>query len=74
MVGSTDDELRARIGAMREADASGWHFLASTDQAATLRSDIERIKACPLLPPGLDVAGFVFDVHSGELVPATAGS
>src|SRR5712675_2423829 len=50
MVGSTDDELRARIGAIRGADASGWEFLASTDQLATLREDIERITSCPLLP------------------------
>ena len=68
MVGSTDEELRARIGAARGVDASGWDFLASSDQRATLRDDIEVIRSCPLLPPDLEVAGFVFDVHSGELV------
>ena len=67
MVGSTDDELRSRIGALRGVDATGWDFLASTDQLATLHDDIERIKACPLLPPDLQVGGFIFDVHSGEL-------
>ena len=61
-------ELRARIGAARGVDASGWDFLASSDQRATLRADIEVIRSCPLLPPDLEVAGFVFDVHSGELV------
>ena len=69
MVGSTDDALRARIGALRGVDASGWDFLASSDQLATLREDIERIESCPLLPPGLRVGGFIFDVRSGELVP-----
>jgi carbonic anhydrase len=69
MVGPTDDELRARIGAARGVDASGWEFLTSTDQLATLRDDLARIVACPLLPPDLDVGGFLFDVHSGELVP-----
>ena len=69
MVGSTDDEMRARIAALRGVDASGWEFLTSTDQLATLRSDIARIKSCALLPPDLQVAGFIFDVHSGELVP-----
>jgi carbonic anhydrase len=69
MVGPTEDELRATIGAARGVDASGWDFLTSSDQIATLHADIARIEACPLLPPELEVAGFVFDVHSGELVP-----
>jgi carbonic anhydrase len=69
MVGSTDDEMRARIGAIRGVDAAGWDFLASTDQLATLRDDIGLIESCVLLPPDLQVGGFIFDVHSGELVP-----
>jgi len=69
MVGTTDEELRARIGAQRGVDASGFDFLASTDQLATLRADIEVIRSCALLPPDLVVGGFVFDVRSGELMP-----
>jgi carbonic anhydrase len=69
MVGPTDDEMRARIGAIRGVDASGWDFLASNDQIATLHDDIALIKTCALLPPDLQVGGFIFDVHSGELVP-----
>jgi carbonic anhydrase len=68
MVGPTEDELRATIGAARGVDASDWEFLTSSDQVATLHADIARIEACPLLPPELEVAGFIFDVHSGELV------
>lgn len=68
MVGPTEDELRATIGAARGVDASDWDFLTSSDQVATLHADIARIEACPLLPPELEVAGFIFDVHSGELV------
>ena len=69
MVGSTDDELRTRLRAARGIDATGWELLTSTDQLATLRADIERITSCPALPSDLHVGGFVFDVHSGELVP-----
>jgi carbonic anhydrase len=69
MVGPTDEELRATIGSARGVDASGWEFLTSTDQLATLQADMARIVACPLLPDDLEVGGFVFDVHSGELVP-----
>jgi carbonic anhydrase len=67
MVGQTDDELRARIGELRQADASGWDFLASTDQLATLHADLARIRACELLPADLTVGGFIFDVRSGAL-------
>ena len=72
VIGSTDEEIRARISAARGVDASGWDFLASPDQLATLRSDIALIKSCSLLPPDLEVGGFVLDVHSGELVALDA--
>lgn len=72
MVGQTEDELRARIGSLRGVDATGWDFLSSTDQIATLRHDLEVIRSCPLLPQGLDVGGFVFDVHSGALIEIDA--
>lgn len=69
MVGTTDEELRRRIGAARGVDASNWEFCASTDQLASLRVDLERIESCPLLATDLQVGGFIFDVHTGELVP-----
>jgi len=69
MVGSTEEEMRDRIGSIRHVDAGGWEFLTSTDQLATLRADLDAIRACPLLPPGLQVGAFIFDVHTGELVP-----
>jgi carbonic anhydrase len=71
MVGTSDQEISARIGEARGVDATGWEFLASTDQLATLRADIARIRACELVPPDLAIGGFVFDVHTGELVPAS---
>lgn len=70
MVGSTDDEVRAKVTAASGADAAGWEFLAFTDQHATLHDDLERIRSCPLLPTDLTVAGFVFDVRTGALIPA----
>jgi RimJ/RimL family protein N-acetyltransferase/carbonic anhydrase len=68
MIGTTDDEMRKRIGGLRGVDATGWEFLASEDQLATLHDDLARIEACELLPPDLDVGAFIFDVRSGELI------
>src|SRR5580698_11446680 len=61
MVGSTEEEMRDRVEAASGVDASGWDFLATTDQQATMRHDLALIAACPLLPPDLDVASFIFD-------------
>ena len=41
MVGPTDDEIRSRISTMRGVDALAWSFLASADQLATLREELE---------------------------------
>jgi carbonic anhydrase len=67
MVGSSEEEFRARVSAARGLDASGWEFLASTDQLATLREDIAAIRACALMPPDVHIGGFIFNVRSGEL-------
>jgi carbonic anhydrase len=74
MVGSTEDEMRARISSLRGVDTSGWDFLTSTDQLATLHGDITLIESCPLMPPDIEVGAFIFDVHSGELVVADASA
>jgi carbonic anhydrase len=69
VIGTSDDEIRARISAIRGVDTTGWEFLATTDQMTSFRSDLVLIESCALLPPDLQVGGFVFDVHSGELIP-----
>ena len=69
VIGSSDDDLRARVTAARGVDATAWEFLADRDASAALRADVERIRACTLLPDDLVVAGFVFDVRSGALTP-----
>jgi carbonic anhydrase len=69
VVGADEETLRARVAAARGVDPAGWEFLAVADPAAALRADLARLRACQLLPADLEVRGFVFDVHSGELVP-----
>jgi carbonic anhydrase len=69
VIGSSDDQLRAKVAEARGLDTDGWAFLGTTDPRATMRADIERVRACPLMPPGIEVGGFVFDVRSGALEP-----
>jgi len=67
----TDDELRVLVGERAGADASSWTFRTLGDQHQALRADVETIRSCPLVPDTVTVAGFVYDVDSGALVPVT---
>jgi carbonic anhydrase len=73
MTEATDDELRVAISESAGSSAEGWTFLTVADQVATLRSDLAVLRACPLIPAGVTLAGFVYDVDTGLLsLEATA--
>jgi carbonic anhydrase len=63
---TTEEEMRARVG----AGAENVEFLAMPDQRTALRADLQRIRDCALIPGTTEIAGFVFDVDSGELIPS----
>lgn len=42
-------------------------FLAIDDQETVLAADAQKIRDCKLLPDGIEVGKFMFDVHSGKL-------
>jgi carbonic anhydrase len=60
LAGVTDDELRRRTG----ADLG---FFPIDDHSAALREDIALLTTTPYLAPLELVAGFVYDVESGEI-------
>ena len=60
LAGVTDEELRRRTG----ADLG---FFPIDDHAAALREDIELLTTKDYLRPLKVIAGFVYDVESGEL-------
>lgn len=60
LAGVTDEELRRLTGA-------GFDFFPIDDHAAALREDIELLTTKPYLAPLAVIAGFVYDVESGEL-------
>lgn len=64
---STNKDFRTKVGELREADASSWDFLAIDDQQAVLASDVLKIETCELIAPDVTVAGFIYDVKTGEL-------
>lgn len=64
---ASNEELQAKLGELRETDASSWDFLAIGDQKDVLASDLKMIEECDLLPPNMTVGGFIYDVHTGRL-------
>jgi carbonic anhydrase len=60
LAGRTDEELRELTG----ADLG---FFSIDDHAAALREDVELLTTTSYLGPLQEIAGFVYDVESGEL-------
>ena len=71
MATSTEDELKAKVGESAGTDASWMTLGAITDQQATVRADVHRVRSHPLIPESVLVGGFVYDVDSGLLAPVS---
>ncbi|MCA0329571.1 MAG: carbonic anhydrase [Actinobacteria bacterium] len=69
MASATEEQIHDRIRADYGVETSSVEFRTVEDQTAALAYDVRRIRAYPLLPRDLVVAGAVYDVRSGALVP-----
>ena len=67
LTASGDEELIKAVAEATGRDLAGFEPLAIGDQQKTLKSDIDRLLASPLLPDGVVIAGMVLDLHSGRL-------
>jgi carbonic anhydrase len=64
----SDAEVHA-LTLSKGVDTRSLEFHTVPDQDAALRYDLTRIKSSPFLPEDLPVAGAIYDVHTGELLP-----
>lgn len=62
---TTDEDIRHALGALGVPDAEDWEFLAMSDPDAELRRDVDAVRSCPLLAPGVAVVGWRYDVQTG---------
>ena len=67
MASSTLDDLRRRVGESAGQDASWQTFGVVEDQGAALEDDVRKVRSHPLIPAGVEVGGFVYDVDTGLL-------
>ncbi len=65
---NSEELIHEAVAEASGADSVDWDFLAIGDQAATVREDLDLLRTCELLPGDLVVAGFLFDIETGELV------
>jgi carbonic anhydrase len=73
----TDDVLRDKMHEGTGRDASDWEFLSFPDLDLSVRDDVQRIRGIGLLPDGVTVGGYVYDVRTGtirEVVAPTAAA
>lgn len=66
MAGTTEDEVRDAVLAVGGPDTREMSFLVATDQDASLRADVERIRTSPYLVD-VTVGGFLYDVETGRV-------
>jgi carbonic anhydrase len=63
----SQEEFAAAVSEAAGHDASGWDFQAIGDQEEVLRADVEKVRACPLVPDRVTVAGWLYDVRTGRI-------
>jgi carbonic anhydrase len=69
MASATEEQIHDTIRAEYGVETSSVEFRTVDDQEAALAYDVRRIRAYPLLPKDVMVAGAVYDVHTGVLHP-----
>ncbi len=67
MASSSLDELREKVGESAGQDASWQNFGVVEDQEGTLRDDVRKVRAHPLIPASIAIGGFLYDVDTGLL-------
>ena len=72
MASGEEAAIHEAIRAESGLDTRSMEFRTVVDQVSALITDIQRIRSFPLLPPGLVVAGAVYDVSTGRLEPVDA--
>ena len=69
MASGTEEQVHEAILERSGVDTRSIEIRTVTDQESALVTDVVRVRAFPLLPEGLTVAGAVYDVATGRLVP-----
>ena len=67
LLGTTNDELHARIAETTGADVRAIDFLPFDDANQALAEDVERIRTSPFIDDEVEVLGLRYDVRTGVI-------
>jgi len=67
MLTFTNDDLRAKIAADLNADASTWDFLVFSNLEDSVREDVQALRESPFIPLDTPISGAIYDVRTGRL-------
>ena len=66
MAGGTEDDVHSAIEAAGGPDTRSISFLTAPDQAAALKTDVQRARSWPYLAD-TEIGGFLYDVDTGRV-------
>jgi carbonic anhydrase len=58
-------ELRSGLSEKQAAESKGWDFLTMDDPDEALAEDVDAVRTCAVLPDGIRIEGWRYDVRSG---------
>lgn len=73
MASATEAEIHEAILNEYQVDTRSLEIRVTSDQAAALKRDLQRVRSYPMLPKTLVVAGAMYDVHTGKIIPFSPG-
>ncbi|QDB80578.1 carbonic anhydrase [Georgenia sp. 311] len=69
MASRSEEELQAEISRRQGQDATWMSLGVITDQLRSIRAEVAKVRAHPLIPDTVEVGGFRYDVDTGLLEP-----
>ena len=58
-------EVRSGLSEAQAANSEGWDFLTMNDPDEALAADVRAVRTCTVLPDGVSVEGWRYDVKTG---------
>jgi carbonic anhydrase len=71
MLTFSNEDLRTKLQGEFHTSADNIDFLPFKNLEQSVRDDIATIKNSPFIPESISVVGFIYDVHSGKLLPVS---
>jgi carbonic anhydrase len=71
MLTFSNEDLRDKLQDEFHTSADEIDFLPFKDLEQSVRDDIAALKNSPFIPDTISISGFIYDVHSGKLLPVS---